>query len=130
MNNTSIKFADEVISCSNPPLLAALLKRVANAAKENFRSTEGELLTMFNAIDKLQDLEDDIKSIKLQVESKPQATPKKKAVRRKRRSDIGKKRQGAALDNIRKAAKKNAAKRRLYKRLEVSKQQVQQNTVS
>jgi len=130
MNNMSIKIADEAIPCSNPRLLVALLKRTAATAKENFRSTEGELLTMFNAIDKLKDLEDDIKSIKLQVESKPQATPKKKVVRRKRRSDMGKKRQGAALDNIRKAAKKNAAKRRLSKRLEVSKQQVQQNTVS
>lgn len=130
MNNMSIKIADEAIPCSNPRLLVALLKRTASTAKENFRSTEGELLTMFNAIDKLKDLEDDIKSIKLQVESKPKATPKKKVVRRKRRSDMGKKRQGVALDNIRKAAKKNAAKRRLSKRLEVSKQQVQQNTVS
>lgn len=153
MNNTSIKIADEMISCSNPRLLVALLKRASTEAKANFRTTEGELLHMFQCVDLVEEMEDTIKSLNKQliqlvessepkqVATKPvekaeekvakAASPKKKVMRRKRRSDRGKKREGAALENIRKAAKKNAAKRRLSKRLELAKKQVvEQNTVS
>lgn len=153
MNNTSLKVADEMISCGNPLLLVALLKRAATEAKANFRTTEGELLHMFQCVDLVEEMEDTIKSLNKQLiqlveSSEPKqvakkpvekaeekvakaASPKKKVMRRKRRSDMGKKREGAALENIRKAAKKNAVKRRLSKRLELAKKQVvEQNTVS
>lgn len=148
MNNTSLKVADEMISCGNPRLLVALLKRAATEAKANFRTTEGELLHMFQCVDLVEEMEDTVKSLNKQLiqlveTSEPKqvekaeekvakaASPKKKVMRRKRRSDMGKKREGAALENIRKAAKKNAVKRRLSKRLELAKKQVvEQNTVS
>lgn len=41
-----------------------------------------------------------------------------KAKRRKRRSDFGKKREGAALDNLRKAQHQRKAQRRLQSRLQ------------
>lgn len=145
MNNTSIQLGEESVPCSNPKLLMALLKRAATVGKEHFRSTEGELLHMFKCVDLVEEmgdtikhLNDEIKKLILDVENKPKqaatranvkpeekvakaAAPKKKA-RRKRRSDFGKKREGKALDNIRKARKQFQAKRRLAHRLEVKQQ--------
>lgn len=102
---------------------------------------------MFHAVDLVDEmkdtikkLNDELKSFILNQESKPKqaatmpnikaeekvakaAAPKKKVVRRKRRSDLGKKREGKALENIRKAHQQIKAKRRITKRLEASKQQ-------
>ncbi len=146
MNNTSIQLGEESVPCSNPKLLMALLKRAANAGKEHFRSTEGELLHMFKCVDLVEEmgdtikhLNDEIKKLILSVENKPKqaatranvkpeekvakaAAPKRKIARRKRRSDFGKKREGKALENIRKAQKQLQAKRRLAQRLEVKQQ--------
>jgi hypothetical protein len=147
MNTTGIKIGEDIIPCSNPKLLTALLKRASTAAKVSFRSTEGELLNMFNAVDLVNEmkdtikrLDDELKSFILKQESKPKqaatmpnvkaeekvakaAAPKKKVVRRKRRSDFGKKREGKALENIRRAQQQLKAKRRLTLRLEAAKQQ-------
>jgi len=146
MNNMSVQLGEESVPCSNPKLLAALLKRAATVGKESFRSTEGELLNMFKCVDLVEEmgdtikyLNDEIKKLILNIEDKPKqaatrpplkaeekvakaAAPKRKIVRRKRRSDFGKKREGKALDNIRKAHKQLQAKRRLAQRLEVKQQ--------
>ena len=146
MNNTYIQLGEEAVPCSNPKLLMALLKRAANVGKDHFRSTEGELLHMFKCVDLVEEmgdtikhLNDEIKKLILDVEKQPKkaatranvkpeekvakaAAPKRKVTRRKRRSDFGKKREGKALDNIRKAQQQLKAKRRLAHRLEVKQQ--------
>lgn len=145
MNNTSLSLGEESVGCSNPKLLMALLKRAAAAGKEQFRSTEGQLLHMFAAVDLVDEMKDtikrldeELKSFILKQEIKPKkaatkpplraeekvakAAAKKKIVRRKRRSDFGKKREGKALENIRKAQQQLRAKRRLTQRLEAKQQ--------
>lgn len=131
MNTQNLNYQGEDIPCSNPKLLIALLKRAATAAKANFRTTEGELMWMYQCVDLVGEMKDTITRLDkklvdvVEAEAKrsaKQTAAKKvvtaKAKRRKRRSDFGKKREGAALDNLRKAQHQRKAQRRLQSRLQ------------
>lgn len=131
MNTQNLNYQGEDIPCSNPKLLIALLKRAATAAKANFRTTEGELMWMYQCVDLVGEMKDTVNQLNKElielIEKKPkrsakptagQKVVKAKAKRRKRRSDFGKKREGKALENIRKAQYQRKAQRRLQSRLQ------------
>jgi len=60
-NGASNEAPDDLIPCHNPRLLVALLKRTATVAKDNFRSTEAEMMWMFKQVDLVEELQDKLK---------------------------------------------------------------------
>lgn len=76
-NGASNDAPEDLVPCQNPRLLVALLKRTATVAKENFRSTEAELMWMFSQVDRVSELEDQLKTF---VMKKPAAKRKKRKV--------------------------------------------------
>ncbi|UCD39646.1 MAG: hypothetical protein JSV87_04345 [Candidatus Bathyarchaeota archaeon] len=79
-NGASNQAPDDLIPCNNPRLLVALLKRTATVAKENFRSTEAEMLWMFSQVDRVEELQDKLKEFIMASEKKSR---KRKAATKK-----------------------------------------------
>lgn len=79
-NGASNDAPDDLIPCQNPRLLVALLKRTATVAKENFRSTEAEMMWMFSQVDLVEELQDKLKEFIMCSEKKK--SKRKAATRR------------------------------------------------
>lgn len=80
MNTMLAKLDDDEIPCHNPRLLVALLKRTATVAKDNFRSTEAEMMWMFKQVDLVEELQDKLKEFIMASAKKSQ---KRKAATKK-----------------------------------------------